>query len=144
MNRATHVELVDDYPPDWPDIACEVKAAANWRCIRCDHPNDSGSGYGLGVHHFNGVKPDCRWWNLLALCQRCHLSVQARVNPEQAFFADHSEWIKPYVAGFYASKYLGEELKRDEVEERLEELLNLELAIFEERLEELLNPELAI
>ena len=118
-----------DYPSDWDEIALEVKEKAGWKCIRCDHPNDYESGHVLTVHHFDGIKSNCRWWNLLALCQRCHLSIQARVNPEQPFFAEHSEWITPYVAGFYASKYLGEELKRHEVEERLEELLYLELAI---------------
>ena len=116
-----------DYPSNWEQIARKVKAAANWRCIRCDHLNDYESGHVLTVHHFDGIKSNCRWWNLLALCQRCHLSIQVRVNPEQPFFAEHSEWIKPYVAGFYGSKYLGQELERDEAEERLDELLSLEL-----------------
>jgi hypothetical protein len=40
--------------------------------------------------------------------------------------AEHSEWFKPYVAGFYAHKYLGLALSRDEVEARLDELLELE------------------
>lgn len=35
----------------------------------------------LTVHHLNGDKADRRWWNLLALCQRCHLQVQGKVNP---------------------------------------------------------------
>jgi len=35
---------------------------------------------------------------------------------------------EPYVAGYYAWTYLGEELDRAEVEARLDELLGLELA----------------
>jgi hypothetical protein len=43
--------------------------------------------------------------------------------------AEHSEWFKPYVAGWYALRYLGEELSRDEVMERLPELLAVERRI---------------
>jgi hypothetical protein len=39
---------------------------------------------------------------------------------------EHSEWFKPYVAGFYAYRYLGKEYVRGEVEARLDELLALE------------------
>ncbi len=42
---------------------------------------------------------------------------------------EHSEWFKPYAAGYYAATYLGEELSRDEVEERMDELLGLELSV---------------
>jgi len=78
------------------------------------------------VHHFDGKKNNCVWWNLLPLCQRCHLTVQARVNPEQPYMFEHSEWLKPYVAGFYAKKYLGLDLSREQVMARLDELLSLE------------------
>jgi hypothetical protein len=39
---------------------------------------------------------------------------------------EHSEWFKPYAAGWYAFTYLGEDLSREEVEARLDELLALE------------------
>jgi hypothetical protein len=80
----------------------------------------------LTVHHLNGVKYDCRWWNLPALCQRCHLSIQSRVVMERAFILEHSEWFKPFAAGWYADKYLGEDLTREETMARLDELLALE------------------
>lgn len=80
----------------------------------------------LTVHHLNGVKWDCRWWNLAALCQRCHLEIQARVLMERVYPFEHSEWFKPHAAGWYAAAYLGEELTRDEVNARLDELLALE------------------
>lgn len=31
---------VNDYPPDWDEIASAIKEAAGWRCIRCGHPHD--------------------------------------------------------------------------------------------------------
>lgn len=82
----------------------------------------------LTVHHLNRIKADCRWWNLTALCQRCHLSIQSRVVMAQTYSLEHSDWFKPYAAGFYAAEYLGEDLTRPEVEARLDELLALELA----------------
>lgn len=115
-----------EYPSNWKAIALEVKEAANWTCIRCHHAHEVESGHVLTVHHFDGDKGNCEWWNLLALCQRCHLSIQGKVNPEIPWFLEHSEWIKPYVAGFYAHKYLGENLSRPEVSARISELLSIE------------------
>lgn len=83
----------------------------------------------LTVHHLNGDKADCRWWNLAALCQRCHLTIQGRVVMARVWLWEHSEWFRPYVAGYYASAYLGEDLTRAEVAERLEELLGLERVV---------------
>lgn len=81
----------------------------------------------LTVHHLTGDKADCRWWNLAALCQRCHLSIQGKVVMGQLFPFEHSEWFKPHAAGFYAWTYLREELSREQVEARMDELLALEL-----------------
>ncbi len=80
----------------------------------------------LTVHHLTGIKADCRWWNLAALCQRCHLQIQGRVRMAQVYPYEHSEWLKPYAAGYYAATYLGEDLDRKETEARLDELLALE------------------
>ena len=77
----------------------------------------------LTVHHLNGVKHDCRWWNLAALCQRCHLLIQGRVDMNRVYVLEHSEWFKPYAAGWYAWSYLGEDLTREETMERLPDLL---------------------
>lgn len=81
----------------------------------------------LTVHHLTGVKTDLRWWNLAALYQRCHLEIQGRVRMEQVYPYQHSEWFKPYAAGYYAATYLGEDLTREETMARLDELLALEL-----------------
>ena len=82
----------------------------------------------LTVHHLNGVKHDCRWWNLAALCQRCHLRIQGRVVMDRVYPWEHSEWFKPHAAGWYAWTYLGEDLTRQQTMDRLEELLALEAA----------------
>lgn len=81
----------------------------------------------LTVHHLDGDKSNCLWWNLAALCQRCHLTIQGRVVMERAFILEHSDWFKPYAAGFYAVKYLDEDLTREETMARLDELLGFEL-----------------
>lgn len=81
----------------------------------------------LTVHHLDGDKGNDQWWNTLALCQRCHLKIQCRVDPRVPWFLEHSEWFKPYVAGFYAMKYEGRSITRDEAMSRLNELLAYEL-----------------
>lgn len=84
----------------------------------------------LTVHHLrlgHDAKRDLRWWNLAALCQRCHLQIQGKVVMERIWPWPHSEWFKPYAAGWYAHAYLGEDLTREQVEERMGELLALEL-----------------
>lgn len=100
----------------WREMIYEdgVRVEAKWRV--------------LTVHHLTGAKADCRWWNLAALCQRCHLEIQGRVRMEQVYPHEHSDWFKPYAAGYYAATYLGEDLTREETDERLDELLALELA----------------
>ncbi len=82
----------------------------------------------LTVHHLDGDKANCRWWNLAALCQRCHLRVQGRVVMARVWPWEHTEWFRPYVAGYYAWVYLGDDLTRDETEAQLVELLDLERA----------------
>lgn len=97
---------------DGPDETIAVEVYAIWRV--------------LTVHHLNGVKHDCRWWNLTSLCQRCHLTIQGKVHLTRPWRREHSDWFKPYVAGFYAWHFLGEEISRDEAMSRLDELLALE------------------
>lgn len=105
-------ETLDDEYPDGPRRRWATEAL--WRI--------------LTVHHLNGVKWDCRWWNLAALCQRCHLTIQGRVVMERVYVLEHTDWFKPHAAGYYASTYLGLDLTRDETLARLEELLSLERA----------------
>ena len=133
------------YPPEWhATIKHAVREQAGHRCVRCKHPYSGGGGKApcddqcthggpgewriLTVHHLDGCKGNCRWWNLAALCQRCHLTIQGRVRMERVYPWPHSEWFRPYVAGYYAWTYLGEDLTREQVEARMDELLALECA----------------
>jgi 5-methylcytosine-specific restriction endonuclease McrA len=112
------------YPPDWKDIAKACKDAAGWRCVRCNHEHDRATGHVLTVHHLDMNPANCEWWNLAALCQKCHLSVQARVIMERVWLMPHSEWFKPYCAGYYAFHY-GLPHDRDSVLARVDELIAL-------------------
>lgn len=103
-------EVEETAIPYWIDSGFTVEA--QWRV--------------LTVHHLDGVKSNCRWWNLAALCQRCHLSIQSRVVMNRRWDKPHTEWFQPYVAGYYAWWFRAEELTRDEVLAQLDDLLALE------------------
>ena len=113
-----------DYPPNWPQIAQQCKADAGWKCVRCGHPHDPTTGHTLTVHHIDGNKANCQWFNLASLCQRCHLHIQAKVIIEQPYLFEHSDWFKPYVAGYYANQH-GLPTNRDFVMANLDYLLHI-------------------
>jgi hypothetical protein len=91
-----------EYPANWIEIAQQTKNDAGNKCVRCGHHHDVEAGYMLTVHHIDLNKSNCNWWNLAALCQRCHLQIQHKVVIERTFMFEHSEWFKPYAAGYYA------------------------------------------
>lgn len=141
------------YPVEWRELSALVKAFAGHRCVRCKHPftydgvpvtcdelcdpfrgrlaqgydahDWSTPGLNFTVHHLDGDKSNGRWWNLLALCNSCHLSFQARVIPEQGYALEHSPWFKVYAAGFYAWHVGQLEPTRREVEGDLDRFLAL-------------------
>lgn len=144
-----------NYAPDGKSRRMAVCESVGNRCIRCGHPYEKrkhGRGQWtpcdshcshdgpvktmdgktfaewriLTVHHLDGDKSNDSWWNTLPLCQRCHLQVQGKVDPEIPYFLEHSEWIKPYIAGLYAKKYEGREITRKEAESSLQKLLGYE------------------
>lgn len=117
--------FTNSYNADGKEKRREARERAGNKCIRCGSP--SVPGRILTTHHFDGDKANDEWWNLLALCQVCHLKVQGKVDPWIPYFLEHSTWIKPYVAGFYACKYEGRHITREEAERRLDELLAYEL-----------------
>lgn len=86
---------MNDYPPGWKTIADTIKDRANWRCENCGHPHDPSTGYVLTVHHLDGDKDNCLPCNLVALCRRCHLSLQAHFHPQQLTLPGLSRpWIE--------------------------------------------------
>lgn len=93
------------YPSNWGEIANDVKDEHNWQCIRCKHLHDPQGGYTLTVHHADMNPANNAWYNLLCLCQRCHLQIQAKVILERPWYLPHSEWFRPYVAGYFASRH---------------------------------------
>ncbi len=119
-----------EYIADRKALHNAVRAAAGNRCIRCFHPEgdtpaqhvpcdercthpQDGKMRILTVHHMTGDKANNRWWNLLALCQSCHLTIQGRVIPERPWLFEHSAWFRPYACGFYAWYYAGIEITRE-------------------------------
>ena len=112
------------YPENWNEIAQRVKDDAQWHCIRCGHFHHPPTGYMLTVHHLDLNPSNCKWWNLAALCQRCHLQIQAKVIMERTWLLPHTEWFKPYVAGFYAFTF-GKNDERDYVMGHVDELIAL-------------------
>ena len=80
------------YPENWPEIAFALKEWAAWHCEHCRAPHDTLSGHVLTVHHLNGDKCDCRFENLLAACQRCHLHIQAIYHPGQQWLFGCPHW----------------------------------------------------
>ena len=67
---------MSEYNDDWEATAHLKKVGVNWRCERCGHPHDIINWHILTVHHIDGNKKNDDPRNLIALCQRCHLSVQ--------------------------------------------------------------------
>ena len=119
MRRST-----SNYPANWKQIAQAVKDAAGWACVRCQHQHDPAAGYTLTVHHADLSPANCEWWNLLPLCQRCHLHIQSKVVLERVWAFEHSSWFRPYVAGYYAKAH-GLPTDRVWVEARAEQLIAL-------------------
>lgn len=117
-----------DYPQGWKEYAARLKEEAGWKCVRCAHPHDPPTGYTLTVHHLtmNKSEPFGNWWAFAPLCQRCHLHIQAKVVMERVWMFDHSEWFKPYVAGYYAY-HAGLPHDRESVTARMNEYLRLAL-----------------
>ncbi len=103
MKRKSKCGKDSEYPDNWNEIAQKIKDDSSWKCVRCGHIHEIETGYVLTVHHLDMNPSNCEWWNCPALCQRCHLVIQAKVVMEQYWMFKHTEWFKPYVAGYYAN-----------------------------------------
>jgi hypothetical protein len=96
-----------EYTEDWPSVSRQRKEEAGGRCKRCKHIHEPSTGYTLTVHHLDGNKGKNAWWNTPALCQRCHLFIQARIRLPQFTLFEPEEWFKPYYEGYCESMRLG-------------------------------------
>lgn len=80
----------------------------------------------LTVHHIDGDKANCRWWNLAALCQVCHLQVQATVRFDQMTLEifEPPGWFRPHLAGYVAATEMdAPDALRETVIERMDDIL---------------------
>jgi len=94
------------YPPNWKQIALEVKNKADWICQGCgkpcrkpgvsweefkmclpiewQHQIDKPQRFTLTVAHLNHTPMDCSELNLKALCSVCHLKYDAKLHAQNA------------------------------------------------------------
>lgn len=83
------LEERDRYPKDWPEISRRIRDRAGNRCEGSPaHPDCraengrphpvTGSRVVLTTAHLNHRPEDCSEGNLKALCQRCHLTYDAK------------------------------------------------------------------
>lgn len=78
------------YPVLWNQISLLVKEAVYFKCENCG--SRSVPGRYLTVHHLDNEKSHCLWINLVALCQVCHLSIQAHYVPGQMWLFEPPAW----------------------------------------------------
>lgn len=84
------------YPKEWPEISAQIRERAGNRCegspgfyedCRAEngkpHPV-TGSIVVLTVAHLDHQPENCAEENLLAMCQRCHLTYDAKHHAENA------------------------------------------------------------
>jgi hypothetical protein len=92
------------YPDTWTkEFRNAFRAARGNKCERCNHLHNPEAGYALTIHHLDNNKSNCEEWNLAALCQRCHLHIQGKVDMYQDYAFEHTDWMKPHVAGMNAA-----------------------------------------
>jgi hypothetical protein len=90
--------MTDEYPEEWPAVAERVKAEHDWQCERCGHEHEPEPPWVLTVHHLDEDKSNLNDWNLAALCQRCHLQVQNKVDwYRDTLTGVHTEWMAEHV-----------------------------------------------
>jgi len=118
-----HTQMVGGIPALCDSLCDPTRGLHVKRGLVTVHHPGRLDGINYGVHHFDGDKSNCRWWNLMALCNSCHLTIQALVIPERPWLFEHSEWMRPYAAGYYAFAFGGLEVSRAEVERDIERFI---------------------
>lgn len=62
---------LSEYTPDWNIISNKYRENVGWKCEECGLRLEEEKKF-LHVHHRNGVRSDNSWYNLQALCIKCH------------------------------------------------------------------------
>jgi len=100
------MESIADYPPEWKNktIQKRIRKIAGYRCEHCGMEFIKGSTKAktartqkgkpiiLTIHHLDGYPPNCTWRNLIAVCQGCHLHIQALWKPGEFL---PKQWEQP-------------------------------------------------
>jgi hypothetical protein len=89
----------NDYPCDWKLISKAVIRLAKDKCELCNAENykphwKTKSKVILTVHHIDGDKYNCSKYNLIALCQRCHLKLDLEKHLGKRIQVDKNYWIE--------------------------------------------------
>ena len=83
------------YPKDWKQIRQRVLERANNRCEFCGVENysirENGTKVVLTIAHLDHTPENCDMSNLRALCQKCHLTYDAK---HHAATAKHTKAMK--------------------------------------------------
>ena len=87
------------YPADWKKISLRIRAKAGNQCEFCGAENYkphpvTGSKVVLTVAHLNHIPMDVRDENLKALCQRCHLTYDAKHHAQNAAITRHKRRVE--------------------------------------------------
>lgn len=102
---------MNDYTPEWKSgaIQASIREQAGHMCEHCGMRfnrdtniatsaiNKNGKPCIGTVHHIDGNKANMDWCNLVYVCQRCHLHIQALWKPGGVLPAQWwpvPEWIK--------------------------------------------------
>lgn len=87
------------YPPNWKEISLRIRARAGNKCEFCGAENYmphpvTGSKVILTVAHLDHDPQNCADENLKALCQKCHLSYDAKHHARNAAITRRNRKIK--------------------------------------------------
>jgi 5-methylcytosine-specific restriction endonuclease McrA len=87
-----------NYPDDWKLISKAVIKKAGNKCELCNADNyeshwKTGSKVVLTVHHIDCDKNNNSKFNLIALCQRCHLRLDLETHISKRHKVDKNYWI---------------------------------------------------
>jgi hypothetical protein len=116
------------YVTEWAKISYQVKKDAGWRCVRCGHPNEGSGPHNripcdehcdLERHPESVDFPEVAGQILAYFALVGSPAFTAAGSPpawpqqRQRVLTVHSEWIRPYIAGYYAWSFLGLDVPLD-------------------------------